>query len=75
MECRELQTMEFGNNRVIMGQVVMMHVNDELLDPSKRRVKPGALLAVGRMASPSAYCNTRDQFYLDRVAYEEFKNR
>ena len=33
LECREISTIEIGRSRVILGQVVAMHVNDEFLDP------------------------------------------
>jgi flavin reductase (DIM6/NTAB) family NADH-FMN oxidoreductase RutF len=74
LECRELSTIEFGRNRIIVGQVLHLHANDDLLD-SRGRVKPGALHAIGRMQSPGAYTRTRDQFHLDRLTYEQFLNR
>jgi flavin reductase (DIM6/NTAB) family NADH-FMN oxidoreductase RutF len=74
LECRELSTIEFGRNRIIVGQVVHLHVRDELLD-DRHRLKPGALHAVGRLQSPGAYTRTRDQFDLERLTYEQFLKR
>jgi len=71
MECREVSTTIIGHNRVIIGQILHLHVNDELLD-ARNRVKPGALKAVGRLQSPGWYCHTHDQFELDRLSYEQF---
>lgn len=74
LECRELTTVAIGNNRMILGQVVQMHVRDELLN-DRQRIIPGRLQAVGRMQSPSAYTRTRDQFDIARLSYAEFQSR
>lgn len=74
LECRHVQTLTIGRNRVVIGEVLHVHIADELLD-ERRRVKPGALPAVGRLQSPGWYCNTRDQFEIDRLSYEQFVNK
>ncbi len=74
MECRFLDRLEYGRNRVIVGKVLHLHVRDELLD-DRKRIKPGALDAIGRLQSPGAYSRTRDQFDLERLTYEQFLNR
>lgn len=74
LECRELSTTTFGRNRIIVGQVIHLHVADHLLD-DRHRLRPGALHAVGRMQSPSLYTRTRDTFDLDRLTYEQFLKR
>lgn len=66
LECREVQTIEIGENRIVMGQVVHVHVRDDLIDAERMYVKTEALQAVGRMHAPSWYSTTRDLFELKR---------
>jgi flavin reductase (DIM6/NTAB) family NADH-FMN oxidoreductase RutF len=39
-ECREVQTIEIGRNRVIFGQVLQMHIRDDLVDAEKLHITP-----------------------------------
>ena len=48
LECREITTMEIGRSRIILGQVVAMHVKDEFVDPSGPYIRAEAMHAVGR---------------------------
>ena len=34
LECQEITTLEIGNSRVILGQVLAIHVKDEFVDPA-----------------------------------------
>jgi flavin reductase (DIM6/NTAB) family NADH-FMN oxidoreductase RutF len=74
LECREITTMEIGRSRVILGQVVAMHVNDEFLDASGPYIRAEKMHAVGRMNGLGAYVRTRDSFFhIPRMTYEEWK--
>jgi flavin reductase (DIM6/NTAB) family NADH-FMN oxidoreductase RutF len=74
LECREITTMEIGRSRVILGQVVAFHVNDEFLDPSGPYIRAEKLHAIGRMNGLGAYVKTRDSFFhIPRMTYEEWK--
>src|SRR5688572_15373549 len=35
MECREVSTTEIGRNRVILGELLVMHVRDDIVDVEK----------------------------------------
>ena len=72
MECREHSTVEIGKNRVILGEVLCMHVRDDLVDPVRFYVHTERLNAVGRMHAPGWYCRTHDRFDLPRMTYEEW---
>jgi flavin reductase (DIM6/NTAB) family NADH-FMN oxidoreductase RutF len=64
LECTVRQVIEIGeHNRLILGDVVVIHVEDEVLDGS--RIDSDALRAVGRMAGNS-YVNTRGRFDMTR---------
>jgi flavin reductase (DIM6/NTAB) family NADH-FMN oxidoreductase RutF len=74
LECREITTMEIGRSRVILGQVVAMHVNDEFVDPAGPYIRAEKMHAIGRMNGLGAYVKTRDSFFqIPRMSYEEWK--
>ena len=73
LECREITTMEIGNSRVILGQVVAIHVKDEFIDPAGSYVRAEELHAIGRMNGLGAYVRTRDSFFhVPRMTYAEW---
>jgi flavin reductase (DIM6/NTAB) family NADH-FMN oxidoreductase RutF len=65
-ECRSHSIIEIGDNRLIIGEVLRVHVRDGILDPETWLVKPGNYHPIGRMQSPNWYCKTRDMFELKR---------
>jgi len=76
LECREITTMEIGRSRVILGEVVAFHVEDEFLDPSGPYIRAEKMHAVGRMNGLGAYVKTKDSFFhIPRMNYEEWKKK
>jgi flavin reductase (DIM6/NTAB) family NADH-FMN oxidoreductase RutF len=73
MECREVSTTEIGRNRVILGEVLIMHIRDDLIDVNKFHLHTEKLNLVGRMHAPSWYARTRDRFEMPRVSYEQWQ--
>jgi len=65
LECREYETMAIGNNRLVIGEVLWMHVRDGVLD-EKLHLVSDAYHTVGRMHGADGYCRTRDYFKLKR---------
>lgn len=66
LECIVSQILDIGpegRTRVVIGDVVAIHVRTDVLDGT--RIDPDALKAVGRMAGQS-YIRTRDIFNLSR---------
>ncbi len=51
--------MEIGRSRVILGQVVSIHVKDEFIDPAGPYIRAEELHAIGRMNGLGAYVRTR----------------
>lgn len=72
LECRLHSTLPFGNFTVIVGEVVMFHVDDALMG-EKDRIHD--FFPVGRMGSPSWYCRTDSRFEAPRVSYADLKPR
>jgi len=74
-ECREVQTLRIGNNRTIVGQIVRMHIRDELVDKEKLYVDTAALKLIGRMGGGGGYVRTTDGFEIPRVSYAQWLER
>ncbi len=73
LECREVQTLEIGRNRVILGEVLQLYIRDDLIDIEKLYVRTEQLHAVGRMHGAGGYTNTRGFFQMPRLSYEEWQ--
>lgn len=66
LECRVVEILDLGSlpsTRVVVGEVLVIHVRDDVLDGT--RVDSDALAAIGRMAG-NTYIHTRDRFELNR---------
>jgi flavin reductase (DIM6/NTAB) family NADH-FMN oxidoreductase RutF len=74
-ECREVQTIEIGRNRVIFGQVLQMHIRDDLVDAEKLHIHTEKLRAIGRMHGAGWYTHTNEIFQIPRLSYEEWLER
>lgn len=72
LECRLIDSRALGTNTLYIGEVVMFHVADPLVD-SRLHVKGFA--PIGRLGAPSAYCRTADRFELPRISYAEWQRR
>lgn len=74
LECREISTTEIGNNRIVLGQVVAIHVKDEFVDQAGPYIIAEKLHAVGRMNGLGAYVRTKDTFFrMQRMTFENWK--
>jgi flavin reductase (DIM6/NTAB) family NADH-FMN oxidoreductase RutF len=74
-ECREVQTIEIGRNRVVFGEVLQMRIRDDLIDAEKLHVHTEKLHAVGRMHGAGWYTHTTEIFQIPRMSYEEWLTR
>ncbi|MGH3376695.1 MAG: flavin reductase family protein [Actinoallomurus sp.] len=52
MECRVVQLIELGTDVLILGEVLLFHVRDDILD-DRLRISPELLRPIGRMAGPT----------------------
>ena len=74
LECREVTTVERGNSRVIIGEVVFAHVREEFVDPAGPYVRADEMHAIGRMNGAGNYVRTRDAFFrMPRIAYKDWQ--
>ncbi|MEI7537968.1 MAG: flavin reductase family protein [Comamonadaceae bacterium] len=68
-ECKLFSAQQLGANRLFIGQVVMFHVADHLIEP---RLRVKGFAPIGRLGSPSVYCRTTDQFDVARITYAQW---
>lgn len=73
LECRLHSVVAVGDNRIVLAEVVCLHVRDEFLDgdPARLRVRTEALGLIGRMHGGGWYTRTTNLFDLPRISYEE----
>lgn len=70
LECREVQTLRIGRNRVVLGEVLGLNIHDGLiLDPERHYIDTAALRLIGRMGGRGGYTRTTDTFELGRIPY------
>ena len=66
LECRSHSIIEIGDNRLIIGEVLRVHVKDGVFDLDTWLVKPDTYQPIGRMQSPHWYCRTTEMFEMRR---------
>jgi flavin reductase (DIM6/NTAB) family NADH-FMN oxidoreductase RutF len=69
LECRLFSSQALGSNTLIIGEVVMFHVADNLID---QQLHINNFAPVGRLGSPSVYCRTTDRFDVARISYAQW---
>jgi flavin reductase (DIM6/NTAB) family NADH-FMN oxidoreductase RutF len=73
LECRRYVTLQPGQDRYIaLGEVLMIHARDGIVDPSNLRVDRDVYRPIGRLFG-GGYCYTNDRFEMPRGTYEAWK--
>lgn len=67
LECKHHSTLEVLDNRIVLGLIVGIHVDDGILDPETLRINAGTFQAVGRLHGPGWYSEVNDPFDLGRL--------
>jgi len=70
LECRLFHSQQLGANTLFIGEVVMFHVADHLIDS---RFRINHFVPIGRLGSPSIYCRTTDRFEIPRIEYAQLQ--
>jgi flavin reductase (DIM6/NTAB) family NADH-FMN oxidoreductase RutF len=73
LECREVATLEIGNNRLVVGEVLHLQVRDDFVDDSRLHVHAERLRLIGRMHGSGWYARTSDLFQMPRLTYEQWR--
>jgi flavin reductase (DIM6/NTAB) family NADH-FMN oxidoreductase RutF len=73
LECRTFQLIPIGRHTLVLGEVVGMHIRDELmLDPARHYVDTPGLRLVGRMHGRGWYARTTDLVDVPRITAAEW---
>ena len=74
LECREVTTVEVGRSRIVIGEVLCVHIRDEYLDPAGPYVKAELLGPIGRMNGAGNYVRTSAAFFkMGRIPYADWQ--
>ena len=68
-ECELHTELGFNARRVLIGQIVWLHIRDGIVDPINLRRRPNTYFPIGRLYA-NRYCRTRDEFELDNSQYK-----
>lgn len=66
LECRVAEIATVGNNRIVLGEVVYVHLHDDLWEAEKKYVRTEDAHFIGRMHGGGWYVRTSDRFLMDR---------
>ena len=66
LECGVHEVIEIGANRMVIGEVKVLHVREGILDPDTLRVNREEYDIIGRMHGSGGYTRTRDYFWIER---------
>lgn len=67
-ECRTFRTVDLGEGRAIeIGEILYMHIRDQVLDMEKMRVDTPALGLIARLQNPGWYARMTDLFQIRRL--------
>lgn len=73
MECIHYQTLHPGNNRyLVIGEVRILHVAKDILDPDTLRIDRDRYAPIGRLFG-GGYCRTTDRFEIKRLTQEDWE--
>ena len=73
LECREHTTLEIGRNRLVIGEVLGLWIEDRFLDEKKFHVDTAALNLIGRMGGAGGYTETQQPFEIPRISYQQWR--
>jgi flavin reductase (DIM6/NTAB) family NADH-FMN oxidoreductase RutF len=71
MECRLVETMNFGGSSTIcLGRIVYVHVRTAVFEDVERlHIDPDKMHLIGRMHGAGGYTTTRDLFHIERKSW------
>ena len=75
LECRRYLMLEPAPKRhLVVGEVLIAHVRDGIVDPETLRVDRDAYAPIGRLFG-GGYVRTRDRFEMPRLTYRQWLDR
>jgi flavin reductase (DIM6/NTAB) family NADH-FMN oxidoreductase RutF len=75
MECKRYITLQPGAERyIVLGEVLVLHVKDGIVDPAGLRIDRDAYAPIGRLFG-GGYVRTHDRFDMPRISYRDWLAR
>ncbi len=75
LECRRYVTLQPARERyIVLGEILMLHVRDGIVDPERLHVDRDAYAPIGRLFG-GGYVRTHDRFEMPRISYAEWQKR
>jgi flavin reductase (DIM6/NTAB) family NADH-FMN oxidoreductase RutF len=72
LECRLVEDVTIGMNRVLFGEVVHFHIEDRIIDVDKMHILWRNMDLIARMPGGGGiYCRTNDPMVIPRLTYEQ----
>lgn len=65
LECRLLDIRTYGENRLVVVEILLVHARDGIADPQSWKVDYTKYTPVGRLNSPDGYVRTLDRFKIN----------
>ena len=76
MECELMQIVDLGENGLVLGRVVAMHIRDNLvLDAEKHYIDTPKIKLIGRMHGTGWYARSSDLFDLPRIPLKDWEQK
>ncbi len=75
IECRQHTTLQVGRNRIVIGEVLGLWIEDRLVNDEKFYVDSAALDLIGRMGGAGGYTETQQTFEIPRLSYQNWRER
>ena len=73
IECREHTTLHIGRNRIVIGAVLGLWIDDKFVDDKKFHVDSAALDLIGRMGGAGGYTETQQPLEIPRISYDRWR--
>ena len=64
LECRVLDVRRYGENRLVVVEILLAHLREGVADPATWKVDYARYAPIGRLNSPDGYVRTTDRFVL-----------
>lgn len=74
LECKVVKDLDLGHNKIIFGEILRMHIREDLIDAERLHIRYDRLNFVGRTAGGGGvFSRTRDLLITPRITYDEIK--
>ena len=74
LECKVVRDLDLGLNKIIFGEIIRIHIREDLIDLERLHIRYDKLNFVGRTAGGGGvFSRTKDLLITPRITYDEIK--